>query len=69
MQQILSSKRSHARIRGRGVTAAQRAFTSPVGVQIPPAPLIAGPVAQWSELAPYKGSTTVRLRPGQLRRD
>lgn len=69
MEQVLSSKRSHARIRGRGVTAAQRAFISPVGVQVPPAPLIAGPVAQRSEQAPYKGTTTVRLRPGQLRRD
>ena len=25
------------------------------------------PVAQWSEPAPYKGQTTVRLRPGLLR--
>ena len=66
MQQVLSSKRRHAQIRGRGVTAAQRAFTLPVRVQVPPAPLIAGPVAQWSEQAPYKGTTTVRLRPGQL---
>lgn len=40
MQQVLSSKRRHARIRGRGAMAAHRAFTSPVRVQVPPAPLV-----------------------------
>ena len=37
MEQVLPNKPAHVLIRSRGVTAAQRAFTSPGGVQIPPA--------------------------------
>ena len=55
-------------IRGRGVTAAQRAFNSHGGGSNPSGliDLNYRPVAQRSEPAPYKGQTTVRLRPGLL---
>ena len=56
-------------IRGRGVTAAQRAFNSHGGGSNPSGLNDQNyrPVAQRSEPAPYKGQTTVRLRPGPLK--
>ncbi len=43
MQEILSSKRSRARIRGRGVTAAQQTFNLPGGGSNP-----SGPIERWA---------------------
>ena len=64
---------------GRGVTAAQQTFnlhgegSNPSGLierRVATggyaSPIRLRPVAQWSEQAPYKGTTTVRLRPGRL---
>ena len=59
-------KRRHVLTRGRGVTAAQRAFNSHGGGSNPSGLNDQNyrPVAQWSEPAPYKGQTVVRLHPG-----
>ena len=43
MQQVPSSKRSHARIWGRGVTAAQQTFNLPGGGSNP-----SGPIDGWA---------------------
>ena len=39
MQEVLLSKRGHARIRGRGVTAAQQTFNLPGGGSNPFGPI------------------------------
>ncbi len=58
-----------APIRGRGVTAAQQIFTLHGGGSNPSGliDLNYRLVAQWSEQAPYKGQTMVRLHPGLLK--
>ena len=55
--------------RGRGVTAAQQIFTLHGGGSNPSGLIDQDYrlVAQWSEQAPYKGQTMVRLHPGLLK--